>query len=117
MKITTLKFTNLESSAEIENYLEKKLSGLEKYLAHVDTPHKLFVELAKTTEHHKSGKIFYAEADIVIPGGHLRATAESYDITNAIDILKEELDRQLNEYTEKKRAKDRKARRATDENR
>jgi ribosomal subunit interface protein len=115
MKITTLKFTNLESSVEIENYLEKKMSQLDKYLAHVDTPHKLFVELAKTTEHHKTGKIFYAEADIVIPGGHLRATAESYDITNAIDILKDELDRQLKSLKDKHFAKDRKARKAAAE--
>lgn len=110
MKITTLKFTNLASSAGIENYLEKKMAQLEKYLAHVDTPHKFFVELAKTTEHHKNGKVFYAEADIVIPSGHLRATAESYDITDAIDILKEELQRQLLDLKEKRKAKDREAR-------
>lgn len=110
MDLATLKFTNLDPTDEVKSYLEKKMSGLEKYLAHVDTPHKLFIELAKTTEHHKNGKVFYAEADIVIPGGHLRATAESYDITDAIDILKEELQRQLKSLKDKRYAKDRKAR-------
>lgn len=110
MKITTLKFTDLESSDIVIDYLNKKLADLDKYLAHVDTPHKLFIELAKTTKHHKSGKIFYAEADIVIPHGHLRATAESYDITDAIDILKEELTRQLKSLKDRRYAKDRKAR-------
>lgn len=110
MQITTLKLTNIKLTDAAKGYLDKKLSGLEKYLAHVDTPHKLFIELAKTTEHHKNGKVFYAEADIVIPGGHLRATAESYDITDAIDILKEELQRQLKSLKDKRFAKDRKGR-------
>ena len=112
MKITTLKFTGIDITDAVKDYLEKKMAQLDKYLAHVDTPHKLFVELAKTTEHHKSGKIFYAEADIVIPSGHLRATAESYDITDAIDILKEELTRQLKSLKDKRYTKDRKARKA-----
>ncbi len=110
MQITTLKATGIELTDAVKDYLEKKMAGLDKYLAHVDTPHKLFIELAKTTEHHKNGKVFYAEADIVIPGGHLRATAESYDITDAIDILKEELQRQLKSLKDKHYAKDRKER-------
>lgn len=105
-----MKFTNLESTDAIKNYLAKKLSGLEKYLAHVDTPHKLFVELAKTTEHHKSGKIFYAEADIVIPGGHLRAEAEAESLYAAVDKLHDEIRRQLKSLKDKHYAKDRKAR-------
>lgn len=110
MQITTLKITGMELAEAVKNYLENKMAGLEKYLAHVDAPHKLFVELAKTTKHHRAGKIFYAEADIVIPHGHLRATSESYDITDAIDILKEELERQLLDLKEKRKAKDREAR-------
>jgi putative sigma-54 modulation protein len=109
MKLATIKYTNFESTGAIENYLEKKFSALEKYLHEVGASHNLFVELAKTTEHHKSGPIFYAEADIVIPGAHLRAEATADGLYAAIDKLRDEIKRQLKKFHDKKRTKARKA--------
>jgi ribosomal subunit interface protein len=109
MKLVTLKATNLKLTEAIEKYLEKKMMPLEKYLAEVGTPHNLFVELSKESNHHKKGDIFYAEADIVIPKAHLRAEAEADDLYKAIDWLHDEIKRQLKSYKDKKVAKARKA--------
>jgi len=105
MKLITIKFTNLESSESINRYLEEKFGPLEKFLGEFGTPHNLYVELAKTTKHHKTGPYFYAEADIVVPKGHLRAEATAEDIYSAIDILKNEIKRQLVGLKEKRVAR------------
>ncbi|MFH1193628.1 MAG: ribosome-associated translation inhibitor RaiA [bacterium] len=109
MRITSLKATGIELTDAIKNYAEEKLAVLEKFLHEVGTPHNLFVELAKITEHHKSGPIFYAEADIVIPGSHLRAEATAESLYAAIDKLHDEIKGQLKKLHDKKRAKARKA--------
>ncbi|MFA5133848.1 MAG: ribosome-associated translation inhibitor RaiA [Patescibacteria group bacterium] len=101
MKLITLKFTNIDPTEAINNYVEDKIAPLEKYLAEVGSPHNLFVELAKETRHHKKGLVFYAEADIVIPKAHLRASAEAEDLYAAIDLLHDEIKSQLKKHKDK----------------
>src|SRR3989338_2803225 len=105
MKLITIKFTNLESTDAIDRYLEEKFGPLEKFLGEFGAPHNLYVELAKTTKHHQTGPYFYAEADIVVPKAHLRASATAEDLYSAIDILHGEIKRQILELKEKRVAK------------
>lgn len=112
-RIITYKLTNIEPSAAINSYVEEKLASLDKYLGTIALPHDCAVEIGHTTKHHRKGKVFRAEADFVLPRRIIRAEAEATSLYEAIDILKDELTRQLRTYKEKARTKELKgARRA-----
>lgn len=109
MRLASIKYTGLESSPALNGYLEEKLGPLEKYLKNFGTPHDLRVELEKTTEHHKTGPFFRAEANVSIPGAMFRAEQTAEDLYNAIDMLKDDVERQLSDYSDKIRSKARRA--------
>lgn len=104
-RIITYKLTNIEPGEAINAYVEKKLASLDKYLENVGTPHDCAVEIGHTTKHHRKGKVFRAEADFVLPRRIIRAESEANSLYEAIDILKDELTRQLRAYKEKARTK------------
>ncbi len=99
MKID-LKTKNFEITPSIKNYLEQRLNSLDKFLPNDES---IFaeVELAKTTEHHKKGDIFMAEVNLTVPGRLIRAVAEKWDLRVAIDVVKDELQREITMNKEK----------------
>lgn len=99
MEIKKLKATNLELTEAIENYVREKIGMLEKFLQHIDLPQSARIEIGKTGEHHKKGKIFFAEVNLELPYKMLRATFEAEDLYEAIDRVKEELEREILKYT------------------
>jgi ribosomal subunit interface protein len=104
MKIS-LKWTNLEPIESIAVFVEEKIGGLAKFIGRYDKTGvaESWVEVARTTKHHKTGEFVYrAEADIRLPGKILRAEATNKDLRQAIVKIKEELQRQIEEYREKK---------------
>ncbi len=54
-----------------------------------------FVEIARTTKHHRHGDVFRAEVNIKIGGKILRAQMQGGDIRVAIDGAREELKMEL----------------------
>lgn len=100
-RIITYKLTNIEPSEAINNYVLKKFSVLDKYLAGVGMPHDCSIEIGHTTKHHKKGRFYRAEVDFILPKRIIRAEAEAYDLYAAIDILQKELERQIKSYKEK----------------
>jgi putative sigma-54 modulation protein len=110
MKID-IKTTNLELNQNIRDYLESKIGELDKFLPMADFPLEARVELARTTFHHQTGNIFYAEITMHLPGKTLRAEAEAENILAAIDLLKDEIQREIKQYKEKNITKTRKAER------
>ncbi len=97
MKLS-IKTTNLELMPEIKKTIEEKIATLDKFTSHIKAPVEAFVELALETRHHKKGKIFYAEANIQVPGKIIRAEAEGENIYQAINRMKDELHRLLEDY-------------------
>ena len=99
MKID-LKTTNFEITPSIKTYLQEKLNSLDKFLP---SDESIFadVELAKTTKHHQKGDIFKAEVNLTVPGRLIRAAAEEWDLRAAIDIVKDELQRNITINKEK----------------
>lgn len=89
MRINT-KATNLELTAALKNYVDQKISSLEKYLKR-DNEHTLVeVELVKNTNHHNKGDIFRAELNINLGKGRLvREEATDSDLYAAIDEVKD----------------------------
>lgn len=84
----------------IEEYVLKRIAPLEKL---VNNPAIVCeVELSKTTNHHKSGDIFRAEINMVLPDKHVYLVAEKEDLYQAVDDLREQLDQTLSIRKEKK---------------
>jgi ribosomal subunit interface protein len=117
MKIA-IKETNLKLGKEIKKKIERKINSLEKFAKEIFEQNywdgffgkgkpkaEAWVEVAKSTEHHRKGPFFYAECQIKFPKKTFRAEAEREDIEVAINEVKEELKRQIKEFKNKKRAK------------
>jgi len=106
MDLIKLMGTDIELTDALKNYVNEKMSLLEKHLHSVGTPKTIEVEIGKTTNHHKNGPFFRAEGNIVIPGAQFYADAESDDLYASIDLLRDELDRQLKDHQEKFQTRD-----------
>lgn len=107
MKIT-LKWTNLEPIESIVVFVDEKIGGLVKFIPTYDADGvaEAWVEVARTTHHHKTGNMVYlAEANLRLPGKILRAEEIHKDLRQAIVKVKKELERQIKGYKESKDAK------------
>ncbi len=107
MKVT-LKWTNLKPIESIEVFVEEKIGGLVKFIQPFDATGlaEVWVEVGRTTKHHKTGKMVYrAEADIRLSGKILRAEATDKDLRQAIVCVKDELQQQIKTYKGAKEAK------------
>lgn len=101
---------NFKLTTALEAMVDEKLARpvtrlLESIDREMDLP--MDVELAKSTKHHKHGKIWYAEANLVMPfvKSSVRARATELTIFAAIDEVKNELEREIKKYKEKTRTK------------
>src|SRR5687768_17446198 len=93
----SLKATGIELTPAIRSYAENKVSMLEKLIDKNDTSAQADVELGQTTHHHQSGIIFFAEINLHVSDIHLRAVSEKDNLYAAIDEVKDEMIRQLQE--------------------
>jgi ribosomal subunit interface protein len=99
MEVKKLKTTNLELTEAIENYTREKIGMLEKFLKNIELPQSARIEIGKTSDHHKKGKIFFAEVNLELPHRMLRASVDAEDLYEAIDRVKEALEREILRYT------------------
>jgi len=113
MKII-IKTKNLKLNQELLQYIEEKINSLEKfskilyseeYYNHFFTKGKpkieAWVEIGKTTLHHRKGPFFWAECQMRFPKRSLRATAQAEDLKLTITEVKDKLQRELKQYKEK----------------
>lgn len=99
IKITT---TNIELTSAIENYVEEKMRSTEKFaIPHENEEPVVSVEIGKSTNHHQSGDVFVAEANMTVRGKHFRATSEKDDLYAAIDDMRNEFVRELSSHKDK----------------
>jgi len=96
----TIKSTNIELTAALKDYTEKRLAGLQKFAGNWS---QVMVEIGQTTAHHRQGNIFRAEVNVrTESGGHYRAVSEQADLYRAIDDVKDEITRELTSGKDKK---------------
>lgn len=102
MKIN-IKATNIELTPAISEYVNKKISVLEKY---IERGREVVaeVEVGRSTKHHKTGDIFRAEAHISGGGLDLYVASEQSDLYAAIDVVKDELSEALTHQKGKREA-------------
>lgn len=99
-----IKSTGMELTDAIKSYAEEKMETLLKFfdnIQHIDIDVGM-----RSTHHHNSGEMFYAEVNMSIPGRLVRVVKEEVDLYKAIDKVKDHLKVELEQEKEKMRRKD-----------
>lgn len=98
MRVISTKATNMDLTEAIKSYAEEKLLSLDRLMVDFRPEPEVMIEVGKTTEHHVKGPFFFAEANLTVPGNVLRARTEAEDLYEAIDLMKDDLRRQVVDY-------------------
>jgi putative sigma-54 modulation protein len=96
----SIKSTNIELTRALKDYTEKRISSVAKF-----TPEKIdaFVEIGKTTNHHRQGDVFKAEVNITTSlGKKFCAISETSDLYQSIDEVRDEIVREISSSKGKK---------------
>ena len=87
----------------IKDYIEKSMAHLNKFVNTSDMELPMcYVELGKTTNHHKNGEFFKAEFTVHIGGKSLRAESQEEDLYAALDKVTEEMTEELKSFKGRK---------------
>jgi len=94
-----IKGTNIEITDKLRQLINEKIGSLYRFLQNMDEGAiEARVEVGKPSLHHKTGFVYYAEANFKIPGTLLRAEAEHVELEFAINEVKNELEKQIKTY-------------------
>lgn len=100
----SIKTKNMSLSDELRDFINEKLSSLEKYVPEKEGREILAeVCVGKTTNHHQKGDIYKAEIIISFDGEVHRIQEERDYVHVAIDEAKDEMERHLRRAKNKKR--------------
>jgi len=97
---------NLELNAPLRAFIEEKMGDLTHVLGDVGAA-SIRVEVGIPSNHHQSGPIYYAEANLNIGGNLLRAEAKNFDLHSAIVDVKDEMKIRIKKFKEKLQEKQR----------
>ena len=95
----------MELTEAIRDYILKRVTNLEKLLSGIEKRKREAVvnfEVAKTTNHHKSGEIFHADCLINVNGEEFYSSADADDLYKAIDEIKETLFHEINKNKDRR---------------
>lgn len=95
-----IKGTNISLTPSITEYTNKRLEKISKLLWNSQAT-QCDVELARTTEHHNKGDIFRAEIHISGAGQDFYASSEQPDLYASIDLVQDEMLREIKSKKEK----------------
>lgn len=100
---TIIQPVNIELSDALLLYAQRKLVGeVMKFKRIAANPAvELRIEIGKSSLHHRSGKVYYAEVNCYVPGELLRVTVQDNDLRAAIDKIKDKLGRLVRKYLTK----------------
>lgn len=99
MKIQ-IQSTNLELTPAMREFIEEKIGSIERGLKRYDENNSLIaaVEIARTTNHHHKGEVYYAEITLPLPDRVLRAEVTGTEIHQAVNKAKGIIKRELRKY-------------------
>lgn len=98
-----IKAKGFEMTPSLQQLIEEKMMSLEKYMTRWDEGDGVImrVEVAKTTNHHQKGPIFYAEANLDLPKHVLRVEETNEDMHKAIEAMKDSMKTEVLKVKEK----------------
>mgnify|MGYP003451400501 FL=1 len=100
-----LQSKGMELTPAIHDYVIKRITNLEKLLEKLEMEGGSAVvsfDLSKNTNHHKAGSIFHADCRIQIKGEEFYGSADEEDLYVAIDVVKENLFREISKNKDRK---------------
>ncbi|MDD1444383.1 ribosome-associated translation inhibitor RaiA [Dolichospermum sp. ST_sed3] len=98
-----IKASDFEMTPAIKSYVEKVVNHLDKFINLNDNELPMcYVEIGKTTNHHKQGELFKAEFTIHIGGRSLRAETHADDLYAALDKVADEMTEELKSFKDKR---------------
>jgi ribosomal subunit interface protein len=101
MELIQVYSPNLKLTEDIRKHIRQELQNLKKFydgrLASM-----IRVEVGKISGHHQKGKVYRAEINLPAFGRLLRAEEVAESIQTAINIVKEEIERQIKKFKEKR---------------
>jgi len=92
--IIQFKATNTEMNEELQDFTEKKLSSLEKFINDEETDLKCAVEFEKITAQ-QSGEVYRVEVNFFKEGTLFRAESTKDGFEKAVDEVRDELDKEM----------------------
>jgi ribosomal subunit interface protein len=116
-----IKSKDLELTPAIRDFVEEKVNSVEKFVdslydgnfvspsGKVKSPAEAWVEIGKTTHHHKKGQVFMAECIMKFPKHEVVAKAVAQSLESAVTEMKDELQRELKKEKRKVCCTDRRA--------
>jgi len=96
-----IKGTKIELTPEVQDYVQKKVDMLDKYLGDIKVLN-CDVELELTTKHHNKGDIYRAEINLELPGEVLWVEKTDNELDKAIDKVKDLAAQSIKKYKEKR---------------
>src|SRR3989338_2144353 len=101
----TIRQKNIEITDALRVYIETKIiKSVEKLLGKAaDGLPILDLEFTRNTQHHRKGKVYHAEANLLLGKTRLRAEVDDEDMRAACDLLEEELRREIITFKNKRR--------------
>jgi putative sigma-54 modulation protein len=92
---TTITGKGIELTPAIEEYVHKKIGGLEKFYDKVIRAH---VTVGVDNHHRLGGSIFQADCKLEVPGKDIFGSTEQKDLYAAIDALKEFMESEVKKH-------------------
>lgn len=96
---------NMELTPAIHDYVVKRVTNLGKLLSKIEEKSggvTVHFDVAKTTNHHKTGEIFHANCSIMIEGNKFYSSADKSDLYEAVDDVKESLFYEISKNKDRK---------------
>lgn len=88
--------TNMELTPAIQAFIEEKMGLVGKLLPAKDNAlAQARVEVGRPSRHHHTGAVHRAEVNLKIGGRLLRADAQHEDLYVAVNLTREEIERQI----------------------
>lgn len=114
---------NIDLTPSIETLVNQKVGSLEKFIPYTkrgqppeagtaDSPRygvraselvEVRVEVGKPSKHHQKGPVFYAEINLKLGKQLFRATQEHMNLEHALVAARDEVERQLKKFKNKRR--------------
>ncbi len=98
---TKIKATNMELTDAISDYVNKKIESINKFVSFGEEV-IIYVEVGKTTNHHKQGDYYKAEFEVILDGEKFFTDSEKSDLYKAIDDAKDEIIKRIKNSKSKK---------------
>ena len=92
---------NMKLDEPLKVFVNDEIGSLDKVIGNDKSEAR--VEIGLPSRHHRSGRIYSAEVNLRMGGVLLRATCQHEDMRNAIVDVKNELQKQIKKFKDKKK--------------